>query len=853
MSINVMMPSENTEKSLMQNYSIADGQFDEMMAPDGQFRPHWQTFIQSFSEYSGEEQQLLSEKLNRLIYENGLAHNVFADPDNVKQAWGIDLIPLVISPEDWSWLEKAVSQRARLSNEVLKDLYSSQRYLKNGSIPPRMILSDRSFLKPCVNKEQNYPELYFLAIDVARNMDGSWRVLDCHAETPAGLGFTIANRVVHTKVLGDIFENCNIRREAGYFQNILDNLPEFLGENDPRIVVLSPGLQHGNYFSHAYLARYLGFRLVEGSDLQVVGDDVFLKTLSGLMPIHGVIRCIDGEFSDPLELNPNGFLGPSGFVQAFRKHPQICINSMGSGIIENRGLGEFMPGLCKEILGEELLLRDTERLWLGEDKNRKAVCNSDEDYLIHPIREKTGRPGIAEAGKSMSRLSDKARSQMITDIKLNGDMLVAEKQASFSTTPGWSKGEFKPTPFAMRLFAVRRGEDYKLLPGGLAMNVNPENATSLSASDGMARDIWVPSDSSEKKYQSLLVPHVSTRDIDRNSSHLPSRVADNLFWLGRYVERAEWTMRLMRSAIVQAEEERGFAPDVDAIRKTLEILITKEGSPIELPSEDLGQDQINTLIRILRSSNVGTFGLKGTLERILHVSEIIRDRLSLEAWQALNSFKGNPLWWEDVVPIRNDDSIDLLNEGIRTLAAFSGIVTENMTRNYGWRFLEIGRRMERALNHCEVLHTLFVQQAEDQNEASRLFFILKLADSLITYRSRYRFAPDISLVLDLLLIDENNPRGLCFQLQEITEHINALPKSSADAVRTDEQKMILDLNTKARLVEIKELVATDESGFRPELKKLLEEQISKIPVLSEVISRRYFSLIDSSPVRVNAH
>ncbi len=853
MSFNAVMPSESIIESFKQNYPSNTPGYDEVIDTEGQIRPHWQNFITSFSDFSAEDQQKLAEKLNRLVYENGLAHNVFADPEHVSKAWGINLMPMVISSQEWLWLAKAVRQRARLFNEILKDIYGPQDLLKSGSIPPRLIYSDTSFLKPCMNIGKEHPSLYFFAMDVARNRDGSWRVIDCHAETPAGLGFAIANRVVHTKVLGDIFEACNIQREAGYFQNILDSLPGFIGVNDPRIVILSPGIQHGNYFSHAYLARYLGYRLVEGTDLQVVGDNIFLKTLSGLMPVDSIIRCIDGEMADPLELNPDGFLGPSGLVQAIRKNPAVCVNSLGTGIIENRGLAEYIPALCQSLLNEEILIRDKERLWLGDKKAKSEVLNNIDHYLIHPAREKTGRPGGAETGRKIARLNDLDRKEAIADIKLRGDRLVAEKPSFFASTPSWCDGKLQPTPYAMRLFAVRYGDDYQLLPGGLAMNVNPEIAVALNAPDGMARDVWVPSSNPGEPYKSLIVPHVSTKDIDRNSRHLPSRIADNLFWLGRYVERAEWTMRLMRSALIQVEEERGLAPDVDAIRKTLEILIMKEGSTIQLPEENQGPDQINALIRILRASNVGTFGLKGTLERILHVSQLIRDRLSLEAWQALNSFKSNPLWWEEIVPLRNDDSIDLLNEGIRTLAAFSGIVTENMTRNYGWRFLEIGRRLERALNHCEVLYMLFAEEADEHHEASRLFFILKLADSLITYRSRYRFAPDISLVLDLLLIDENNPRGLCFQLQEISEHINALPNSSEDAVRTDEQRIILELNTNARLADMEKLVVVDENGSRAELKKLLGEQIDNLPVLSEVLSRRYFSLMDSSPVRVHTH
>ncbi|MEM7619285.1 MAG: circularly permuted type 2 ATP-grasp protein [Pseudomonadota bacterium] len=824
--------------------------YDELLTPSGEVRTHWQAFLDNFSRINPQDQQFLAKKLNRLVYENGLAHDVFADPDGTSQPWQIDLIPVIISASEWQWLSKAIRQRARLYNTMLQDLYGPQNLMKSGQIPARMVFSDTSFLKPCMNLYQDHDPLYFFSIDIARNSDGSWRAIDCHSETPAGLGFAIANRIVHNKVLGEIFDTCKVEREASFFQGILSHLPEHIGVSDPNIAVLTHGSQHGDYFSHAYLARYLGYRLVEGSDLRVVGENIFLKTLLGLMPIDGIIRCIEGELSDPLELSPSGFLGPAHFVQASRKNPKLIANTLGSSIIENRGLSAHLPQLCQSLLGEDLLLHDAQRFWLGDQNMREMVLNETHDYIIRPIREGTGRPGVADTGQKLLSLPNDSLQSIFENIRLKGEGLIAEQVGEFASSPSWNANGFAPTPYGMRLFAVRQNDDYVLLPGGIAMTVNPETSVALNAPEGLARDVWVLTDKN-KAHQSLLKPNINPKTIDRNNGYLPSRIADNLFWLGRYVERTEWTMRLMRSALIQTEEERGVQPDVDAIRKTLEILITKEGTSIQLPSEELGHNQINELIRILRSSNVGTFGLKGALERILYVSQLIRDRLSLEAWEALNSFKANPLWWQDAVPIRTDDSIDLLNEGIRTLAAFSGIVRENMTRNYGWRFLEIGRRLERALNHCEVLHMLFVDQPKSQNETSRLFFMLKLADSLITYRSRYRFAPDLSLVLDLLIIDENNPRGLCFQLSEMMKHINLLPQSADDAVRTEEQKIILELNTEARLLNMTDVVKIENSR-RPSLAKALEHQIQNLPILSEVLSRRYFSLTDELPHRLHS-
>lgn len=839
-------------ESALASYAANKAAFDELMSDDGQIKPAWQNFLGHFSILSNDNKQQMALKLRRHVNENGLAHDVYAETDDSAQPWGIDLLPFIISAEEWSWLTSAVTQRARLLNEVMKDIYGPQNLLKSGAIPPRLIYSDPSFLKPCMNLLGDEEPLTFFAIDIARDRYGNWRVIDTHTETTAGIGFAIANRVVHTKVMGDIFEACNIRRESAYFQNILNTLPKMFGTGEKNIAVLTHGLQHGNYFDHAYLSRYLGYRLVEGTDLRVVGGNVYLKTLSGLMPINGIIRCIEGELSDPLLLDPNGFHGPANLIQAVAKNPGLVINAIGSGILENRALSPFIHNLSRTLLGEELLLHEPERIWLGTRANREHIINDDSNALIHTTRELSGRPGVARRGVCLSELTPSRRRAMIREIEMNGERYVAERSQSFSSSPSWGSNGLEPVPFALRLFAMRLGNDFEMLPGGIAMRVEkPETAVALNAPDGDTSDIWVIADDIPPPHRSLLTPQINLDETDRNNANLPSRIADNLFWLGRYAERAEWTMRLMRSALIQTEEERGIVPDIGAIRNTMELLIAKGGGNIALPPEGNEPREIEEIIRILSKSNAGSFGLRATLENILTAARKIRDRLSHEAWDSLISFEKNALWWYEVTPLRRDDTIDLLNEGIKTLAAFAGNNKENMTRNYGWRFLQIGKRLERALDQCEVLETLFARPVQEESQVSRLFFMLKLADSLITYRSRYRFSPDLKLVLDLLITDESNPRALGFQLSEMSNHINALPKSAADPAGTEEQRMIMDLITKVRLANVEDLARLDEEKGRTALRELLEGQVTNLSALSELLSRRYFSLTDEQPMRVH--
>lgn len=846
--------AQNLQQTLLHNYAGSTGSFDELMTGKGEIKPGWQTFLNHFSKIAPLDQSMMTLQLNRHVHENGLAHDVYAESDESAQPWDLGLLPFIFTAEEWSWISLAVTQRARLMNEIMKDLYGAQTLLKNGTIPPRIVFSDPSFLKPCQTLVPNEHPLTFFAIDIARDTAGHWRAIDTHTETTAGIGFAIANRVVHTKVMGNIFEACNIHREASFFQNLQNMMPNQFGVDEPNVAVLTHGLQHGNFFDHAYLARYLGFRLVQGSDLRVVGSNVYLKTLSGLMPIHGIIRCIEGEHADPLYLDPSGFHGPANLVQAIANNPGLVINSIGAGILENRGLGTFLQDIAKNLLGEDLMLPEANRYWLGDPVERRKLekAKSKNNLIIRQTRELSGRPGVARRGHRLAELSRNERQQMLKELELKGEQYVVEESQGFSTSPRWTKEGLKPAPFALRLYAVRNGDQFEMLPGGIAMQVdNPKTAVALNAPDGKTKDVWVISNEPAPPYRSLLKPNINLDETDRNNANLPSRIADNLFWLGRYTERAEWTMRLMRSALIQTEEERGIVPDIGAIRNILEILIAKGGGTINLPNSDNSPNEIEQIIRILSKSNVGSFGLRAVIENILTAARKIRDRLSLEAWNCLVKFEKNPLWWHEVTPLRRDDTIDLLNEGITTLAAFSGITQENMTRNYGWRFLQIGKRIERSLDQCEVLQTLFARPPQEDNQVSRLFFILKLSDSLITYRARYRFSPDLRLALDLLISDESNPRALGFQLNEMSNHINALPKSASDPAGTEEQRLIMDVITKNRLSDPKVLAEIDMAQGRGNLKLLLDEQLASLTTLSELLSKRYFSLTDEQAIRVH--
>ena len=832
-------------------YQRDSGGYDELMGTDGTVQPHWLPLLGALGALSPAARAERLDRLNMRVRETGIAHDLFADPTKSAQPWRIDFVPLVISPADWSLLERALVQRARLFEAILADVYGPQTLMASGQIPPALIFSDPSFLRSCHGILPGSGHLQFFATDIARGPDGRWRVIDTHAETPAGIGYALANRMVHTRVADEMFNACNALRLAPFFQALQSALSKRVNRADPSIALLTPGPHHNDFFSHAYLARYLGHLLVEGGDLRVVGERVFLKTLDGLKPIDLIVRCVAGGAADPLELDANGFLGPVGLVQAVRRQPDLVVNSLGAAVAENRGLGPYLPGLAKSLLGEDLVIPDGPKWWLGEAAARAHVIANLDQYVIRPAHEDTARPGRAVPGRDPAHLSADDRAHLIAEIERDGATLVAEEKIGFGTTPSLTPNGLTAKPFALRLFVAMGPQGPIVMPGGLAMTVDPNAAVALSAPDGESRDVWVVSDGAVPPFVSLWKPTIEAAQIQRSPRELPSRAADNLFWLGRYIERADWTLRVLRHALGRLEgDASGPRQELGAARKAMEALLDKDagqraGAHQAAPPLATDAALIRKLARELMTSPERSHGLPQTLAQVHRIASLVRDRLSQEAWRTLNTFHVLPGWQANAAPQTLGETLDLLDAGIGALAAFNGLMHENMTRNFGWSFLDMGRRLSRALNLSDVILGVFSATEDENVEAGSLLFVLELGDSFITYRSRYRLTPNLPLVLDLLLMDETNPRSLAYQLAAISQHVDELPQGGQQ--RIEESRLLLSLLTQVRVASADELARAAPDGTRPHLKSLLADQQAVLPQLSEALGRRYFALIEKEP------
>ncbi len=841
-------------------YQPQAGVHDEMMDANGAIRPHWQQWFQSFSNWSPTERGTHSEQLNQVVRETGIAYDLFADPNEAKQPWSIDLAPLIVSPEEWLWLKAALAQRARLFNAINLDLYGPQKLIREGYLPAALIFSDKTYLRSMQGHKSLFNGVQFFAADLAKGPDGSWRVLDNHAETPAGVGFALANRISLTHCEGNLFRDSKALRLAPYFQQLQTTLVNRSGLDDPHIAVLSPGPEHPDYFSHAYLARYLGYILVEGGDLVCQNNQVCLKTLAGLKPIDLIVRCIEGAKADPLELDPTGFDGATSMVRAVRGTGVKIVNQLGTAIVENRGIAPYLPRICQYLLGEELKLQEAPRWWLGDPSSKAHVLENLDQMLISDAHEGSGRPGEARPAVDGALLDEAGRAELVERIELFGNQLVAEQKMGFATTPSWDGDSLKPQSFAVRFYTFRRSQNYQVMPGGLSMSLGAQQAIGLYSPDGITRDVWIQSETAPAPFESIWASRESPSAYSRAGRSLQSRIADNLFWLGRNVERAEWQFRLCRQALSRLNEDSGPEEDHRTVTSALNSLILR--AP-KAPIFDAGFGGMNEIERLVRTILYGKGRAHGFQESLFHMHRLAgltRDRMSSDAWRILNDFFTDRRWHQQPGFVHAGQVVDLLDRGLMSLAAFSGVAMENMTRNYGWRFLDIGRRIERAENLSSLFNRLVFSSGMATDAPRRMMFILEVADSFITYRSRYRIMPSLPAVIDLLLLDEANPRSIVFQIAALHEHIHSLPKEPEIGQRSEENRLVLGLLSQLQLAEghiLAQIPQVDETkdleqmiSEETALERLLQDQMHQLPQLTEILTRRYFTHTEEQPYRI---
>lgn len=732
---------------------------DEYIAQDGTPRAVWTRFFDAFAALTPGEIEKRFGSADRHLREAGVTYR--APGETADRGWLLSHLPLLIDEADWQQLSAGIVQRAELLELVLSDIYGEGRLVADGAIPAAAIAGSTEYLRAVAGiKPPGGRYLTLYAADVGRGPDGRWWVLGDRTQAPSGAGYALENRLVLSRAFTTLYKSMNVERVAPFFEAFRDSLRASADRDEPRIGLLTPGQFSETYFEHATLARYLGFMLVEGDDLAVSGDRIHIRTVAGLKRLDVLLRRVDSNFLDPLELNASSQLGVPGLIDVLRKDGVVVANMPGSGVMEARALLGFLPSLSRRLFGEDLKMPHIATWWCGQKAAREEVLSRLDRVAIEGAYG-PGVPGFPGSGPVLaSEMTANERERLKSAISDRGIDYVGQELVRLSTTPVWDNGRITPRPFVLRVFATATPNGWTLMPGGFCRIAEQLDARAVSMGDGArAADVWVVSDKAVST--ATLLPAVDTVRIRRIAGVVPSRAADNLFWLGRYLERAEATLRLIRALGTQRDPGKGSSTALHSVERIQRLLLAwgatsqaARGQPSKVAAEALqAEDRFGSALSLVRSAQ--------------RCATSLRERLSPDAWQVITEMT------ERLAHEVEDDEgvISAAELTLQELASFAGLAQENMNRAAGWRFLDMGRRAERAINTVRFAR----QFAHDEAGGEDLDVLLTLVDCQITYRSRYLVGPLLAPVRDLVVLDPYNPRSVAFQVSALNDHIAGLP------------------------------------------------------------------------------
>jgi uncharacterized circularly permuted ATP-grasp superfamily protein/uncharacterized alpha-E superfamily protein len=766
------VPKTSGQPGLAADYHLLPDIPDEMIDPAGNIRPGWSQLLAGFDELGPDGLSARFERADQYLRDAGVFYRKYDGAAGNERAWPLAHVPLLIDETDWMLITRGLIQRAELLEKLLADIYGDNHLVARGVLPPDLVARNPEFLRPVVGvKPTSGHYLHFCAFELGRGPDGGWWVLGDRTQAPSGAGFALENRVATTRALSDIYAKMHVHRLAGFFRDFRDALNGEARKNDGRVGILTPGQHNETYFEHAYIARYLGFMLLEGEDLVIDKGQVMVRTVAGLKPVNVLWRRMDASFTDPLELRYDSRIGTPGMVEALRQGSISMVNAIGSGILETRAFSAFMPRLSKALLGTALELPTIATWWCGQETERRHVIDNFSRMMIGPAFSTTLPIDDHASTVLGATLEDGARDALIRRLNSEGSQFVGQEPVSLSTAPVYVDGRLEPRPISLRVYAARTAKGWTIMPGGFA-RVGSTTDTSAIAMQrgGQAADVWVVSAKPVERV--TLLPQEGEKLVRTSVGNLPSRAADNLIWLGRYAERCEATVRILRAYNARLAEVSN--PDLPILADTRIYLETIDVDASEALPE----------------------GLLDAIDSAVHSASQIRDRFSPDGWLALADLrKTSRNFAARVHP--GDDATRAMTVLLRKLAGFSGLVHENMYRFAGWRFLEIGRRLERGIQIAGITGWLTRKGAPD----GALDMLLEIGDSVMTHRRRYNVAAGANSYLDLLVLDPLNPRSVLFQVAELREQIERLPGGIEDGQLSVAGKAVLKLHTELQVAE----------------------------------------------------
>ncbi|HUC62976.1 MAG TPA: circularly permuted type 2 ATP-grasp protein [Alphaproteobacteria bacterium] len=766
-----------------------DGVYDEIVTGTGRIRPHWQGLIGRLAPHDRARMASRRDEAHGLLRQNGVTYTIYGDPEGGERVWPLDIVPLVISAEEWRAIEAGVIQRARLLNAVLADLYGPQRMIGTGRLPPILLEADPSFLRPCFDiRPKGGIHLHLYAVDLARAPDGRWWVLADRTEAPSGAGYALENRSVIGRVLGDCLAHMPARPLTPFFSALRDGLaalaPDSAGDGPhrPRIVLLTPGSYNETYFEHVYLARHLGITLVEGADLTVRDRRVFLKTVSALEPVDVILRRLDDDFCDPLELRADSALGVAGLTEAARAGNVTVANALGSGVLQAMAFKPFLPPLCRALLGEEIQLPDVASWWCGG--------RSELDYVLAHLDQLVIKPAFPALGMEPvfgAELSQIERSELAARIAARPLDFVGQERVALSHAPIWDGEGLQPRPMVLRVFVAAGPDGFVVMPGGLT-RVSPETTRPIVSMQrgGGSKDTWVLGATAEQAAgearspmpveRANVIPLSDAPARRSPTNELPSRAADGLFWVGRYAERTDGVVRLLRALLMGLTDTARPWSGRDA-----EPLCNLANWIRLLPALDLPVAPAPLLIPLIQSALADPqhpTGVAASLQNLLRSAAGVRDHVPPDCWRAVMALgRHAPISGSRLTTVQ---LLLRLEEFVTLNSALWGTIEDSIPRDAGWRFLDIGKRLERAIHLMAIVRGApgpASGGASHRVEEARLInAILTLTGVRVPTGLRPDWMPDRAAVLNAALAQKGDPRGLRFQLAALADHLAALPQ-----------------------------------------------------------------------------
>ena len=805
-------------------YRPLDGPYDELLAPGEGVRQHWSALTAFLGELGTDELTARQREVARLLSEERVTYNITTGGQSRIRPWQVDAVPVVIGPEEWNTIELGLRQRGELLNLVLTDIYGPRRLIADGLIPPEVVFAHPAFLRECAGIRLPGPhQLFHAAFDIGRDEEGDRVVLADRTQAPSGAGYALENRIVVARVFPDLYRDLEVQRLAAFFRELRTALrgvaPE--GTDIPRIVLLTPGPFSETAFEHAFLASYLGFPLVQGADLRVRDGRVWMRTLGRLEPVDVILRRVDATFCDPLELRPESHLGVPGLLEACREGTVSVVNTVGSGVLENPGLLPFLPRLSEVLLDEPLRMPSVTTWWCGDDTGRRIVLDRLREIIIRPIGRGTGASLRIGWQLSADELDDLRRR-----IEAAPHAWVGQESVALGAVPTLVDQGLEARRSVVRAFVVPSGDTYTVMPGGLTrVSTDPAASVITNQLGAVSKDTWVLASEPEPMSNFWMTTDDDVVPVEPELA-MSARAAENLFWLGRYAERAEDLVRLLRVVHDRLAE---FSPRTNpAGAACLDLLLraltrttgTFPGFVADAEDETLAErmaaprPELRSLLA--QDDRVGTVAY--SIRRMLDAAGEVRDQLSQDTWMVVGHLD------RDLgrlgTQISATPATATIGRVMSGLLALEGLAAESMVRDDGWQFLDAGRRIERAVQLANLLDATVTEARDEATDSLVAESMLTAAESIITYRRRYRSQAQIETVLDLLVMDPGNPRSIAYQVDRLASDVTSMPFGiEGDRARLEDQTR--SLTALVHLADTNVLATVDASSRRAQLIEFL--------------------------------